>query len=101
MKKKEESQFVQGSTSFLYYEKLGEFYCSFQIDVCIGVDCILCYILGSVSFEDQIVIPQRGVLKTFCPAFYFTVTEVDARTILYHLKPLIGEGPGDVAQWRG
>ena len=104
MKKK--SQFVQGSTSFLCYEKLGEFCCSFQIVVCIGVGCILCYILGSLSFEDQIVISQRGVLKTFYPAFCFTVAEVDARTILYHFKRLIGlvpigEGPGDVAQWRG
>ena len=94
------------STSFLYYRSLEGFAVVFQIVVCIRVDCILCYILGSLSFEDQIVISQRGVLKTFCTALCFTVAEVVSRTILYLLKPLIGsvpigEGPKDVAQWRG
>ena len=93
---------------FLCYEKLGESILLWKLSMCCSfwsrLFSVITWLLLSV--EVQFCSFQRGVLKTFCPAFYFTVAEVVSRTILYLLKPLIGsvpigEGPGDVAQWRG
>ena len=73
--------------------------CSFEVD-------ILCYILAFFSFRRLIVISKREVLNTLY-SILFTVAEVDSRAIFVpFLKRLIGlvpigEGPGDVAQWRG
>ena len=76
------------------------FCCSFWSRLFSVITWLLLYV------EVQFCSFQRRVLKNFCPTFCFTIAEVVSRTILYHCKRLIesvpiGEGPGDVAQWRG
>ena len=58
----------------------------------------------SLLFESQFVLFQRRGLADFCT--YCWNWFVESRTVCTTLKPLIGlvpigEGPGDVAQWRG
>ena len=99
----EDSTHLEGSASFLCYEKLGEFAvkCWNAVEV-----NFLCDILAFFAFRRINVISRREVLKILY-SILFTVAEVVSRTILYHYKKKligsvpIGEGPGDVAQWRG
>ena len=129
-------------TTFLCYEKLGEFavklstcfwsrlfsvmtwlllavevqFCNFQRggleDFTVNiqfpwlwrVNCLLYFIWLLLAFESQFVLFQRRGLADFCTYCWNWFAE--SRTICTILKPLIGsvpigEGPGDVAQWRG